>query len=231
MKISVVIPVLNEEEMIGGLIRELRVRSSTPLHEIIVVDGGSSDLTVKTAAAAGAKVIGSPVRGRAAQMNAGARAASGDILYFLHADTLPPARYDQLIRHALSVRSKAGCFRLRFTGNHPALRFYSWFTRFKSTLFRFGDQSLFIERPLFEKIGGFDEGLIVMEDQEIVRRIRQKTDFKIIKEPVTTSSRKYEQEGVYRLQFIFMIVFTLYYFGARQETLLHLYKTLMKRVL
>jgi len=230
LRISIIIPTLNEEDTIGILLRELSATAREEIHEIIVADGCSTDQTREMASAAGARVILCRGTGRASQMNEGAGAASGEVFYFLHADTIPPADFCQYIRRALQDGAGAGCFRLSFSGNHPVLRFYSWFTRFKSTFVRFGDQSLFVKSEVFWKAGGFNENLSVMEDQEIVRRLKKISRFKVINKPVVTSARKYEENGVLKMQFIFMVIFGLYYAGVRQDTLLGLYKTLIKRV-
>lgn len=228
--ISIVIPALNEEEGIARLIEELHRRQSGGhfIREIIVADGGSRDATRREAESAGATVFTCSRKGRAVQMNEGAERASGDILYFLHADTLPPRRFDSQIMQAISAGAGAGCFQLKFSNDHTVLRFYAWCTRFKTTLVRFGDQSLFVTSENFRKIDGFDEQLVVMEDQKIVSNLKAVTSFVLLNESVTTSARKYENNGVVRLQFVFGVIMILYYFGVGQETLVHFYKSLIK---
>ncbi len=228
MQISIIIPTLNEENSIGILIRELHVRAEEEISEIIISDGGSTDKTKENVENAGATFISCSENGRAVQINKGAEAATGEIYFFLHADTVPPPGYDRMIKKALSDGAGAGCFRLRFSGNHPVLRFYGWCTRFKSTFLRYGDQSLFVKRELFHKVGGYDENLSVMEDQEMVRKLKKASSFVLLGQSVKTSARKYEINGVFKLQLIFLVIFGLYYFGARQETLIHIYKSLIK---
>jgi len=230
MKISIIIPALNEGDRIASLVDELRRRESSDgcIHEIIVADGGSIDGTSKEAELAGAKVLTCIKRGRAAQMNEGAEYATGEILYFLHADTIPPINFDKHIASAVSAGAGAGCFQLTFSSDHRLLRFYGWCTRFRSTLLRFGDQSLFVKSGCFWEIGGFDERLAVMEDQQIVGNLKKVTSFALLDEVVKTSARKYEKNGVIRLQFIFGVIVILYYSGAKQDTLVHLYKSLIK---
>ncbi|MDZ7772485.1 MAG: glycosyltransferase [Balneolaceae bacterium] len=156
MKLSVVIPVLDEEGVIGPTVRAVLERA-TEAPEIVVADGGSSDGTVREALEAGAgRVIQAP-RGRARQMNAGASTAEGEVLYFLHADTLPPEGFDRQIASALASGCSAGCFRLSFRPSHPLLEIYAWFTRFDVDAFRFGDQSLYVTHRLFNRSGGFRE--------------------------------------------------------------------------
>lgn len=226
--ISIVIPVLNEENVIAGLIAELKKRSGESEIEIIVADGGSQDKTQKLAAESGAKMIHCKGKGRARQMNEGAEYAMGNILYFLHADTLPPYNFPNQIRRSIRNGADAGCYRLQFDDEHPLLRVFAWFTRFDLNWFRFGDQSLFLKREVYEQIGGFDESLIVMEDQEIVKRIRVRHNFKLMEEYVITSARKYRANGVLRLQFIFTLLFLLYYIGVKQDVLILIYKDLIQ---
>lgn len=228
MKISIIIPVLNEEQGLGPLIEHLRQNSTAKnIEEIIVVDGGSTDTTLKVAQSAGVKIIHSP-KGRARQMNAGAHQAPGPILYFLHADSYPPPRFDQHILKAVHDGNAAGCFRLKFDERHPLLNFSAWCTRFKVQAFRYGDQSLFVEKWLFEKTGGFQENLMVMEDNDIIKRLRKKTGFKVLPYAVQTSARRYRQNGVWRLQFLFTLIYFGYELGVSQQALVNFYKSRIK---
>jgi len=226
--VSIIIPVLNEEEVISGLIAELEKRKGERSIEIIVADGGSVDGTATRAAEAGARLVRCRGKGRARQMNEGAEHASGKVLYFLHADTLPPFHFPIHIHNSVSQGADAGCYRLQFDEDHPLLRSFAWFTRFDLNWFRFGDQSLFIKREIFRDIGGFDESLKVMEDQEIVKRIRLRHKFHLMETSVITSARKYRMNGVLRLQLIFTLIFLLYYFGVKQDVLVSIYKDLIQ---
>ncbi len=227
MNISVIIPTYNEADVIGETIGKARSYGGDDVSEIIVVDGGSSDATLKEARQAGATTIESPQKGRAAQMNAGAGHAGCDLLYFLHADSHPPPRYAAEILQAVEAGRDAGCFRLSFDDRHWLLRFYAWFTRFDIDLFRFGDQSLFMTRTAFFEIGGFREDHIVMEDQEIVRRVKRSFSFDILDAAVTTSARKYREVGIIRLQLVFGLIWSLYYLGIEQEQLVSVYHRFM----
>lgn len=223
MKLSIVIPTLNEEKVIGRTLSELRSRSSGR-HEIIVVDGGSRDDTVSVVRQNGADRVVREGRGRARQMNAGARAAGSDVLYFLHADTIPPEHFDRRILTAVERGVPAGCFRLSFQPSHPLLSLYAWFTRFDIDAFRFGDQSLFVTRRLFLESGGMREDHLLMEDQEFVRRLKSRARFEILAPPVTTSSRKYRRNGIVRLQLIYFWIWLRYCMGASQEELAGWYR-------
>lgn len=226
--ISIIIPALNEELNIESLLNEIEKRSSGYIQEIILADGGSTDSTREVAKKSGVRILNCTQKGRAIQMNEGPAVASGKILYFLHADSIPPMEFDQQITQAVKGNIRAGSFRLQFTSSHPLLRFYAWFTRFSFTLFRFGDQSLFVKKSLFNHIGGFNESLILMEDQDIVRRLKEQAPFRVLPDVVQTSARKYERNGMIKLQLIFTVILVAYYMGAKQETLVHLYQSLIK---
>jgi rSAM/selenodomain-associated transferase 2 len=227
--ISIVIPTYNEADGIQELVRYLLSAGGEPAPEIIVSDGGSTDNTPELASTAGAKVILSPQKGRAAQMNAGAAVATGDILYFLHADTFPPADFKEAIAASCAAGNGAGCFRLRFDEDHWFLKANAWLTRFDVDSIRFGDQSLYILKEDFERIGGFRTDHVVMEDQEIVRRIKKKTRFEVLPAAVVTSAQKYRENGIFRLQFIFSAIWLLYYVGVPQQKLVDIYNRLIKR--
>lgn len=228
--ISVIIPVYNEEEHIKATVRTLYLHDRSKLiHEIIIVDGGSTDRTIDSLKAEGVKALKSPVKGRAAQMNLGASAASGEVLYFLHADTLPPDEFSQDIKQAIGQGFDAGCYRLSFDHKHWFLRANAWFTRFNVDTIRFGDQSLFIRKNIFMATGGFCEKHIVMEDQEFVKRIRKNNRFTIIPKPVLTSARKYLENGIYKTQFIFFIIFLMYKAGFPQYKLLAAYRNFINQ--
>jgi rSAM/selenodomain-associated transferase 2 len=228
--ISLIIPTFNEAGTIEKLVTYIRqLYTDQYMHEIIVADGGSTDDTCLLARQAGALAIVSPRKGRGAQMNCGALQATGDILYFLHADSYPPPNFCQDIAAAVSQGYNSGCYRLAFDEPHPFLRLNAWFTKFNINAVRFGDQSLFVTREVFHKSGGFREDLIVMEDQEIISRIRKHAKFKVLSGQVTTSARKYRENGVYKLQGVFFLIYFLYQLGVPQEKLIQVYKRLIRQ--
>ena len=227
--ISVIIPVYNEEAVIAKTLRYLNAVSDDHEIEIIVSDGGSADTSVAEAQKEGATVIKCEQKGRAAQMNAGARASRGSILYFLHADSIPPASFTKDIRGAVDEGKAIGCYRLRFDLDHWFLKANAWFTRFDINAFRYGDQSLFVTREVFEKAGGFHEECIVMEDNEIIRRLKKLGKFVVLPNEVITSARKYVDNGVFKMQGTFYLMYFMYRFGYSQEKLLNTFRKIVRQ--
>ncbi|NTV98475.1 MAG: glycosyltransferase family 2 protein [Chlorobiaceae bacterium] len=221
--ISIVIPTCNEEAGIASFLGHLlSLTAKYENVEIIVCDSGS-DRTAEIVSRFQVLLLRSQ-KGRALQMNAGAAAAKHPVLYFLHADTIPPDRFVDEILGAVENGSEAGCFQMRFDDLDPVMGFYGWFTRLPFPICRGGDQSLFITRDLFRKIGGFNESMLVMEDIEIISRIEKETAFCILDSVVVTSARKYRRNGTIRLQLIFGTLHLLYALGADQETLVRYYR-------
>ncbi|MEM9141698.1 MAG: TIGR04283 family arsenosugar biosynthesis glycosyltransferase [Bacteroidota bacterium] len=221
--ISIIIPILNEEEWIGKLLDYLKNKAVQEfVKEILVVDGGSTDSSLAIAKKYDVLVLHSK-KGRAKQMNYGASKAQGDILYFLHADTLPPKGFSENIVATVTQGYKAGCFQMRFDSGSPLLSFFAWFTRINHKICRGGDQSLFITRELFLQTQGFNEDYKVYEDNEFIGRIYGQTRFKVLPQKVRTSARKYEKLGPLRLQFYFAMIHLMNYLGAGPEQLYQYY--------
>lgn len=228
--ISVIIPTYNEAAHIQSTIKILRQHDiGNHIKEIIVADGGSTDDTTSLVQQELAKVVVSPKKGRAVQMNYGASYATQKLLYFLHADTIPPIGFSNDIVDAVAKGYKAGCFMLSFDYNHWFLKANCWFTRFDVNAFRYGDQSLFVEQTTFEDVYGFCEKHIVFEDYAIIKQLRKNSRFGIIRKPVITSARKYLDNGIFKMQGIFYLMYFLYCFGASQKSLVATYKRLIKQ--
>lgn len=219
IELSIIIPVLNEEDTIGSLLQHLYQQAAhVDALEILVVDGGSADDTVKVTQAQGVRVVQSE-KGRAVQMNVGAATAKGSILYFLHADTYPPKHFDSAIQTVVANERQAGCFRMQFNSPSRFLSFFSWFSRFNIPLCRGGDQSLFISKNLFVELGGFNEAYRIYEDNEFIGRLYRQASFTVLPQKVVTSARKYEENGKWVLQYHFTVVHLKKFLGAPPEKL------------
>ena len=230
VQLSIIIPCYNEASTIAKCIEGIKNSASNHTDlEIIVVDGNSIDGTIHILKTLPVTTIFSTTRGRAKQLNIGAQVASGEILYFLHADTLPPPHFDLLILEANNSKIDAGCFRLKFDHKHWFLKANAWFTRFNFDSFRFGDQSLFINKMAFVDIGGFNEASLVFEDQEIIKRIRQYYIFKVLRQCVISSARMYLKNGIYFTQLYYFYLFVLYQCGASQALILSKYRRNLNR--
>lgn len=220
-RLSIIIPALNEACSIGGTLDAAsRVKGRT---EVIVVDGGSADETVEVARARGARVIGSG-RGRGAQMHAGALAARGEVLWFLHADTLAPADAAECISRALrDPRAVGGNFRIRFDGAGRAARFLTWlYPRLRLLGLAYGDSGFFVRRAAYERAGGF-KPFPVFEDLDLLRALRRQGRFVQAEAYVVTSSRRFEGRS-FALAFArWSLLQSLYWLGVSPHTLARLY--------
>ena len=213
--ISIIIPVLNEEDQIGNLLKRLPDGMET-----IVVDGGSQDQTVAIARSMGASVLASAAS-KATQMNAGAAEALGDILLFLHADTCLPENFETCVPAALAGDEVcAGAFSLGIDSDAVGLRFIERVANWRSRFFQmpYGDQALFVSRNLFHEIGGYPE-YPIMEDFELVRRLKQKGKIVILQESVQTSARRWLNFGILKTWLLNQIIVVAYYLGISPQRL------------
>ncbi|MEO6221510.1 MAG: TIGR04283 family arsenosugar biosynthesis glycosyltransferase [Ginsengibacter sp.] len=222
--ISVVIPVFNEEKNIGRLVSFLLDNAGEWLMEIIVVDAESTDATCDRARQTGATVVTSPQKSRASQMNYGASLAKGSILYFIHADTVPPASYGVDIMNACCEGYSIGRYRTKFDSPKTILKLNAFFTRFDWFMCYGGDQTLFVTKSLFIEKGGFKEELIMMEDYEFVKRVRINVRYKIIPGDALVSARKYDTNSWLKVQLANKKMISMYKKGASQEEMINEYK-------
>jgi rSAM/selenodomain-associated transferase 2 len=223
VSLSVIIPVLNEEAEIVDVLTALAPLRARGV-ETIVVDGGSSDRTIALAAPLADRVLTAP-RGRAVQMNAGAAAAAGDILLFLHADTRLPPEADRLVLDGLGRGGRRwGRFDVRISGRHPLLRVVAAMMNIRSrvTGIATGDQAIFVKRDLFEQIGGFP-AIPLMEDVALSARLKRAGGPLCLTRRAITSGRRWEQHGVMRTIVLMWRIRIAYSLGAAPARLARLY--------
>ncbi len=220
MKLSIIIPTLNEEVCLGQTLASL---FSLP-HEIIVVDGGSEDSTVELARQYASVVLDSS-RGRGIQQHTGACHAEGDILLFLHADTWLPRGFERMIERTLSdSKIVFGAFCLGHNPSKAFLNLVALMANLRSLLLKmpYGDQGLFMRRPDYFRVGGFQD-LPIMEDVDLVRRLNKIGKFRLAKGRVRTSARRYDRNGVVSTTVRNWSLIIRYLLGQSPERLHRLY--------
>ena len=223
MQVSIIVPVLNEAPLIRPFLAHLRERA--PGAEIIVVDGASTDGTDELAARFCDQLVRSGERSRAKQMNAGARIATGDIFWFLHADAEVPSEcLNEIGRIMRDPTVSGGYFRIRLP--RPVVyRFTDGFAHYAGLLLRMrcGDHGIFCRRAAFADFGGFPN-VPLMEDVEFFRRLRRCGRIVHSKKRIAASPRRYEAVGPVRLTFAYGFIATLYLFGVSLPTLVRIYQ-------
>ena len=225
--ISVIVPTLNEQDHLPATLKGVTL---VPGDDLIVVDGGSTDQTVAIAQQFTAQVLHSR-RGRAVQMNRGAQHAQGDILLFLHADTLLPAAGLEAVRWALQDGAVGGAFRLAILPPTPALRLVAWGTNLRARFGQlpYGDQALFMRRQVFEALGGYDD-IPFMEDVRMVQALRTRGRLTILPQAVRTSGRRWQRDGVLYTTVRNTLLITLYFWGVPPERLQRWYRGRRRRM-
>ncbi len=219
--ISIIIPTLNEEKHLPKTLAGLADRKDL---ELIVVDGGSEDRTRETAANLGAKVILSS-RGRGYQLNRGTEVSRGELLLFLHGDTILPPNFSEAVRATMKKGYAAGAFSLHIDSPAKRLAVVAACANLRSRLFRmpYGDQGIFTRRQNIDRIGGFRE-VPIMEDYIFMRSIRKLGKIHILKEAVSTSSRRWDNMGIVRTTCINQIIIAGYWCGVPLPTLAEIYQ-------
>ncbi len=221
MRISIIIPALDEEENLAATLGSC---GGNLVSEVIVVDGGSSDGTVAVAESHGARVVGA-ARGRALQMNAGAAAAGGDVLLFLHADTVLPVNFDAAIADALADRPVVGGrFDIDLQPSSPLIWLTARLISLRSRLSRLatGDQALFVRRAFFEQIGGYEE-IPIMEDLALSAAMKRGGKVACLRHCVVSSSRRWRKDGVVRTILLMWTLRLLYFCGVSPRRLAKVY--------
>jgi len=225
IKISVIIPALNEERLIGqtlAALQPLRLRG----HEIIVVDGGSQDASVALSRRLADRVIIGPP-GRSCQMNAGMREAQGEVLLFLHADTLLPAGADRFILSSMQQQRKVwGRFDVRLSGKHPLFRIIECLMNWRSRVSSIatGDQAIFVKRQVFDLVGGFPD-VELMEDIGLSRALKSIGAPVCLRERIVTSSRRWEDNGILRTVARMWSLRLAYFLGFDPQHLARFYQS------
>lgn len=222
MKLSIIIPVFNEADNIATTLTQLQSYRKQG-HEVIVVDGGSQDNTIELAQGVVDQLLISKP-GRAIQMNIGAGLAEGDVLVFLHVDTLLPDAADTLIIGAIDQGNQWGRFNVRLSGQHILFRVIETMMNWRSCLtgIATGDQVIFVRRVLFEQTGGYPE-IKLMEDIELSKQLKPFGKPACINTRVTTSSRKWEESGIIRTVLLMWRLRLLYFFGTSPDKLFSQY--------
>lgn len=221
--VSIIIPALNEAAALPALLQALDALSGD--REVLVADGGSHDATRDVARAASARLVTAP-RGRARQMNAGAEAARGDVLWFLHADSRPAPGALALIQRALArPETVGGCFRLQFDAPHPGLRLIAWGSHLRARHLGlvFGDQGLFVRRSAFRAAGGFPD-IELMEDWALSRRLARVGRLAALSEPIVSSARRFTAGGVWTTFWLMQRIKRLYALGVPPGELRRIYE-------
>jgi rSAM/selenodomain-associated transferase 2 len=219
MLLSVIIPTLDEAAGIGATLRALQPLRADG-HEVIVVDGGSRDGTPDVSRPLADRVLAA-ARGRASQMNAGADAASGAVLLFLHADTRLPTGAERAVLGGLAASGASwGRFDVRIEGRHPLLRLVAWLMNRRSRLtgIATGDQAIFVARDAFAAAGGFP-ALALMEDVALSKRLKRVSPPLCLRERAITSGRRWESRGVVRTIVLMWWLRLRYFLGASPERL------------
>lgn len=230
-QLSIIIPVFNEAGVIQENLEYLQQATVGVDTEIIVVDGGSTDKTAFIAESIADHVISAP-KGRASQMNAGAGIASGEYLLFLHVDTrLPVNAFPYISTHSLSPAEQPshkqvswGFYRVKLSGRAHAFRIIETMMNWRASLTHVatGDQCLFVQKSLFDQLGGF-AAIALMEDVEISKRLRRCDVPYVVKQSVVTSSRKWERGGIVKTICLMWYLRALYFFGVSPEYLVKKY--------
>jgi len=211
--LSIVVPALNEADVIADTLGDLRLAMPAAA-ELIVADGGSTDGTPDVARGLADRLVTAPA-GRAAQQNAGAGVARGEVLWFVHADTRVPAEAFVQLQRALAAGAVWGRFDARLDGRHPGLPMVAWLMNHRSCLtgIATGDQGLFVTREAFRRVGGFPS-IPLMEDVEISRRLKRVGRCQCLPGPLLTSARRWDRDGLMRTVMLMWRLRLAFFFGA-----------------
>lgn len=224
INLSIIIPVLNEEKILSKILSNLVIENEKV--EIIFVDGGSKDNTVNLIKHQGFNLIQSSIAQRSYQMNLGAEKAQGEILLFLHGDTILPDNYLELIANILANKKVvAGAFELKIAQEKLIFRLVESLVNWRSHLLKlpYGDQGIFLKKEIFQQINGFSN-LAIMEDFELIKRLQKLGKIAIIRTPVKTLARRWEKLGILKTTVINQLIIIGYYLGFDSNQLAKFYR-------
>lgn len=224
--ISIIIPVFNEERRIAKLIQHLHEcdRNSLNVSEIIVVDGGSTDETVRTAKELGAKIIQGEKASRTYLFNLGAKSAQSEWLFFIPVDTFPPRTFPLMIVKHIKSGGLFGVFVIKYHSTRFLLKLYSFFQNLPFVLKRIGGKPFFVRKDLFLESGGYDEHSFYMEDVPLLKKLNRTGKLKIIKKEAKRSARHYRLNGYYKLAFYQFLSFAMIVIGISRAKVSKMYK-------
>jgi len=223
LKISIIVPTLNEAKCLGETLTYIQQLSP---HEVIVSDGGSDDGTLKIAEKFTENVVNGPA-GRALQMNAGARIATGDIFLFLHADSrIEPASYEKMLRSMKNPEEIGGAFSLCIVSDKWSLRLITRLANLRSKYLgmAYGDQAFFVKNSIFQKMNGFTK-LPICEDIDFFKRLRNLGSVILLNEKALTSPRRWNKEGIWFTTIKNILIVTLFELGFPPRILTKWYQT------
>ena len=225
MKLSIIIPTLNEEQCIGRLIDYL-LTSKIEKDNILIADGGSTDKTVEIVRNKGVRTLLS-TPSRAIQMNHGASESKGEWLYFIHADTLPPITWLEDLDYLIHNEFEAGTYRSEFIEGPKMLKLNAFFTRFNWLVSRGGDQSLFINKVVFHELGGYDETMEIMEEYPLIEKLMLRGKMKVFRAKTKIATRKYDDRSWLRVSRANYIAFKMYKRGVKSSLIRKRYLELL----
>ena len=216
---------LNEEASIGRLLDALLTVRRANI-EIIIVDGGSTDRSLEIAHSYDIKILKCKPS-RACQLNLGVKYANHEVLYFVHADTLPPSSYFYDIENAINEGFEAGCYRSKFDSKLFLLKLNEMFTRLKWLISKGGDQSLFISKELFNELDGYKEEDVIMEEYPLIEKLLKRKKFKIFNKTILISTRKYNNRSWLRVSKANTVAFRMYKQGESKKKIQERYNQIL----
>ena len=229
MTISIIIPTYSEELLISNLVSYLFLHGNDYLKEIIIANYGNDDDTTLSLKDTNAIVLQCKKKGRAYQMNEGAALASGDILYFIHADSLPPKTYCQDILQSIKKGYNCGRYKTKFSKHNLGLRFNAFFTHFDLFVCYGGDQTFFITKNLFNKINGYNENFLIMEDYDITERAKKLSRYCVMNNTCLINTRKYDNASWWQVMQANKKMIMLYKSKTNQQLMVDTYKKMLAK--